>query len=183
MFKMKSSPTAFPLKTISGIFTAALLAFTSLSFPQDDNLNKAYRDPLGRPAICKNHLKGVKMTDVKTDKECNELLSKDLFEAINGVIYVTPRIIENTNALRASSEFVLNTNIDAYKHSPMALHFSKKEWDVGCRAFENYYVYARFKTKQLQYKCSEQPDGTWICRVKELEILRREQMQICLGNL
>jgi GH24 family phage-related lysozyme (muramidase) len=180
---MNSSPTAFPLKTVSGIFTAALLAFTSLSFPQSDNFNKAYRDYLGRPTICKNHFKDVKMTDVMTDKECDDLLSKDLFESINGVIYVTPFIIENSNALRASSEFVLNTNISTYENSPMAYYFSRKEWESGCKAFENYYVYARFKTNQLQYRCTVQNDGMWSCRVKELEILRREQMEICLGNL
>lgn len=183
MFNKKPSPTAFPLKTISGIFTAALLAFTSLNFPAAENRNKAYRDVLGRPAICKNHTKNVKMSDIVSDKQCDEFLSQDLFEAINGIIIETPTIVENKNALRAAVEFTMNTNIDIYKTSPMNHFFKERDYEEGCRAFDGFMVYVKFKQDRMQYECHPQQDGTFLCKVGELEVLRREQMQICLGNL
>lgn len=183
MFNGKPSPTAFPLKTISGIFTAALLAFTSLNFPTAEDQNRAYRNFLGVPTICTNHHRNVRMTDVVTDKQCDAFFAKDLADAMNVVIYETPQLLENKNAMRAAAEFIMNTNGDAYKNSPMAIYFKNKKWEEGCRAFENYYIYVEFKEDRLQHTCVLQPNGLHLCKIKELEKLRREQMLICLGKL
>jgi len=183
MLNKKPSPTAFPLKTISGIFTAALLAFTSLNFPKAEDQNRAYRDFLGRPTICTNHHKNVRITDVATDKQCSSFLAKDLADAVNVVILETPQILENKNAMRTASEFVMNTNAETYKTSPMAKYFKEKDWNKGCKSIESYYTRVEFKEDHLEHDCTLQPNGMWICRIKELEKLRREQMLICLGKL
>jgi GH24 family phage-related lysozyme (muramidase) len=179
----KSSPTTFPLKTISGIFTAALLAFTSLSFPKAEDQNRAYRDFLGRPTICTNHHKNVRMTDVVTDKQCASFLAKDLADAVNVVLFESPQILENKSAMRAASEFVMNTNAEAYKNSPMVAYFKEKKWEEGCREFQSYYVLVEFAEDHLEHDCTLQPNKMYLCKIKELEKLRREQMLICLGKL
>ncbi len=45
----------------------------------------AYRDPVGIPTVCAGHTKGVRIGQVKTENECQELLRKDASEAGNWV--------------------------------------------------------------------------------------------------
>ena len=41
----------------------------------------AYRDPVGIPTVCAGHTKGVRIGQVKTENECQELLREDASEA------------------------------------------------------------------------------------------------------
>lgn len=183
MFKMRQILPRFPFKSISGIFMAAALAFTSLRLPEDHGpTNKAYRDVLGRPTICSNHTQNVTMKDLATNTQCQKFLEHDLFNALNNVVMVTPTIVENSSAFKAAGEFTMTTGVDAYTTSPMAIYFKAREWDKGCKAFDGYMTHGLFKYNQLQHVCVKTFDGRWLCHIKELEDVRKEEVKICLGQ-
>ena len=173
----------FPVKTAYGIFTAALLAFTSLTFPGSETENKAYVDKLGRNAICRGHTSGVKKTDIVTDDQCDEFLYQDMFTAVHSALTITPKILNNNNAFRAVVEFIMTTDVASYESSPMAVHFKEEKWDEGCTSLLGYKTAVEFKKKEMDLDCQKSANGNWMCVVPELVNLRQEQYLICSGNL
>lgn len=65
------------LASALAISSAGLLAIAA----HEGTRHTAYRDPVGIPTVCAGHTKGVRIGQVKTENECQELLREDASEA------------------------------------------------------------------------------------------------------
>lgn len=134
--------------TLAGATLTALAAFV---VSQEGNLTKAYLDPVGIPTVCAGWTSGVKLGDVKTPAECDELTLRGIREAESEVNRWTPAIPHGMKPAMVS--FVYNVGVgapgikDGYvwlksgERSTINKLLSSGKWEAACEELPKW-VYA-----------------------------------------
>ena len=120
--KKNAKKTALAAMLVAGIPVAA----------QHEGLRlKAYLDPIGIPTICYGETEGVAVGDVKTKKECDDMLSVRL--AYFGQVvdyYITEDMSPKTHA--ALSSFTYNVGPDAFSKSTLVKLYNQGKKIEAC---------------------------------------------------
>lgn len=117
--------------------TAVLTVALPLVAAHEGLRYKAYLDAVGVPTICYGHTEGVRLGDVKSQKECVELLKQELTEYIEIVNkYVTVHIPDTTRAALAS--FVYNVGEGNFAHSTLLKKLNAGDREGACNELKRW---------------------------------------------
>lgn len=100
--------------------------------PWEGTRNQAYRDMVGIPTICAGYTIGVKMGDYKTDRECDELLVKELTD-FNTKMMKSVKVPLPENMEVAYTSLVWNIGIGAWNNSTLLKKLNNKEYEAACQ--------------------------------------------------
>lgn len=125
---------------IAGAATAVGLAITALIIPWEGTELRAYKDPIGIPTICNGETKGVKMGDVKTAEECEEMtwdrVARDFEPALKKCISTYTEAPLSWQAAMISLSYNIGTG--AACKSTAAKRAGLEQWEASCRAMTWY---------------------------------------------
>lgn len=101
----------------------------------------AYLDPVGIPTICDGITQGVKLGQVKTDAECDALLTAELSAAIATVDRLALRAQPDTRRAALGS-FVYNVGAGAFERSTLLRKLNAGDVAGACSELSRW-VYAK----------------------------------------
>lgn len=123
----------------AGILALAL----SISAPEIEEFegqrNRVYRDVVGVLTVCAGHTgPDIVVDKVYSDEECRELTIKDIKEAADGVLRVSPHLVWHPMQLAAATSFAYNVGVTAYARSTVAKRFNEGDFKGACDFLPNY---------------------------------------------
>ena len=95
----------------------------------------AYRCPAGKWTIGYGHTEGVKAGDVWTQKQADEVLTKEIEEYGKGVLQVCPSLAETPNRLAACISLAYNIGLGNFAGSSVAKYIRRGEYRAAADAF------------------------------------------------
>jgi lysozyme len=126
-------------KAAIGLSGAALIAVALLK-PFEGEYLKAYFDPPKIPSICYGHTKGVKITDIATDDQCQIYLGQDTMEAdLATHRLINVKISDKTRA--AFISFIFNAGEGRFASSTMLKKLNSGDIAGACNELSKW-VYA-----------------------------------------
>lgn len=123
----------------------------------------AYVDPVGIPTICDGYTHGVKLGDVATPEQCDDLTEKEVRQALAVVDRSVPQTLPDGMRVALAS-FVYNVGAGAYGNSTLLRKLRAGNRVGACNQLPRW-VYAGGK------------------KLRELELRREAERQICLSDL
>lgn len=187
MVEQTEGPGKGKLSGKAAIIAAAVAGLITFTSSREGTVYKAYPDPAkgwDLPTICNGHTRGVYRGQVATKAQCKQYLQDDLNEAALQAVAVTPKLLNNQNALRGTGDFVFNAGIGAYARSPMAPYFAKEQWTQGCNAFVGYRESSVTKTPIKGTVCTYHTGSkNYTCRFPGLVNRRVGEKQLCLTGV
>lgn len=129
-------------KRVIAASAAATISIATAVVSTYEGISKtAYLDPVGIPTICYGHTKTAHLGQVKTDAQCEELLSKDILIAIADVEsrVTVPLTVERRAAL---VDFVFNAGGKNFASSTLLKKLNAGDTAGACREFDRW-VYAK----------------------------------------
>lgn len=158
---------------------AALAIAAKFVPPHEGRSLIAFLDPIGKPTICEGWTRGVKLGDVATDAQCDELTLRGLREADSIFVRWVPESVRASlpaSAYAAFLSFIYNVGpggkgvkdgfvwLKSGRHSTMLLRLQAGDVAGACRQLPSW---ASAAGKKL----------------RGLEIRRAEEMKLCLSEL
>ncbi|MEQ4617649.1 MAG: lysozyme [Corticimicrobacter sp.] len=123
----------------------------------------AYVDPVGIPTICEGYTHGVKLGDVATPAQCDDLTRQEVSQALAVVdASVADTLPDGTRVALAS--FIYNVGAGAYQRSTLLRKLRAGDIEGACRELPRW-SYAGGK------------------KLLGLERRRNAEMQLCLSDL
>lgn len=123
----------------------------------------AYVDPVGIPTICDGYTHGVRLGDVATPTECDDLTKKEVLKALRVVDQSVPLSLPDGMRIALAS-FVYNVGQGAYSGSTLLRKLQVGDMAGACRELPRW-AYAGGK------------------KLRGLERRRQAEMQLCLDSL
>jgi lysozyme len=135
---------------VKGAVTVSLTGILAIAGYEGIKVNPAgdaiaYKDPVNITTICYGHTGNVKMGDVKTVKECTNLLGVDAKIAADAVLKAT-KVPLSQMELDAYTSFTLNAGAAKYQSSTLLKKLNKGDHVGACNELLKW-TYA--KGKQL----------------------------------
>jgi len=123
----------------------------------------AYVDPVGIPTICEGYTHGVKLGDVATPAQCDELTRQEVSQALAVVDASVADMLPGGTRVALAS-FVYNVGAGAYQRSTLL---------------------RKLRTGDIKGACRELPRWSYAGgkKLRGLERRRNAEMQICLSDL
>lgn len=123
----------------------------------------AYADPVGIPTICEGYTHGVRLGDVATPEQCDELTRQEVAKALNVVDSSVPQQLPDGMRV-AFSSFIYNVGPYAYQRSTLLKKLRAGDYVGACNELMRW-VYAGGR------------------KLRGLERRREAERQICLSSL
>ena len=146
-------------KIIGGVLAAAV----ALVATWEGRSLIAYADPVGIPTICEGYTHGVKMGDVATPEQCDELTRQEIVKALNVVDNSIPERLPDGMRV-AFSSFIYNVGPGAYQRSTLLKKLRAGNYVGACNELTRW-AYAGGR------------------KLRGLERRREAERQICLSSL
>lgn len=125
---------------------AAAIALIVPSIAQyEGHTDHVYRDVGGVLTVCYGHTgKDIVVKHTYSDPECQQLLTKDVQTATDGVLKVSPELKDKPYVLASAISFSYNIGVNAYSKSSVARDYKAGQYKLGCTDMLKY-VYAAGK--------------------------------------
>lgn len=102
--------------------------------PAEGLRNWAYKDPVGIPTICFGTTTGVKLGDYKTTQECRDLLTKDMYAAVQTVDSCRPGLPTPVLAAFADATYNIGPTVACnISRSTAARYLAAGDYAAACR--------------------------------------------------
>lgn len=118
-------------KIFGGVVASALLIATPFIAKHEGLRTSAYLDIAKVPTICYGSTVGVKMGDVKTKKECDDLLKKEV-EQFMKQTYDSIKVEVSPQTLSALTSFSYNVGIGAFRNSTLLRTLNSGDVPAAC---------------------------------------------------
>ncbi|MBP6018812.1 MAG: lysozyme [Burkholderiaceae bacterium] len=159
---------------------AAAIGIAAAFVPPHEGRNLfAHFDPIGIPTICEGWTRGVKMGDVATEAECDELTLRGLREANDIFVRWVPEWVRasmSASAYAAFLSFIYNVGPGGK---------GVKDGFVYLKSGRNSTMLLRLQAGDVAGACRQLP--SWASaggkRFRGLEIRRAQEMKLCLSEL
>lgn len=160
---MRSLPS---LRNIVLVGSALVITAVNLIASLEGKSNTAYLDVVKVPTICYGYTYKVKMTDVKSDAECKELLLQEV-KRIDALVSKLVKVKLEQHERAAIISFIYNVGDNAFKQSTLLKKLNAGDTKAACNELSKW-VYVTDSGKK---KVSN-----------GLKNRREYERQICLGN-
>ena len=126
-------------KKLLTLGTSAIIAVTGgyMISPWEGMENHAYKDIVGVASICFGETKGVKMGDYRTDKQCEESLSKEL-TVYNKAMMKHVKVELKPYEEVAYTSFVWNLGETNFKNSTLLKKLNQGDHEGACKELLNW---------------------------------------------
>lgn len=110
---------------------------------------KAYLCPAGVWTIGYGHTHGVHQGQTITEKEAEEMLLDDLYDAMDGTLIYCPILKKNPEKLGAIISFVFNLGAHRLAGSTLRKRINEEDWKLASLEIKKW-VYAEVKGKKVK---------------------------------
>lgn len=95
--------------------------------------NVPYYDVSGHLTVCDGHTgRDIDIHKVYTDNECDVLLGEDMTIAAEGILRVSPQLVDHHNQFKSAILFTYNLGVGTYQHSTVRVLFNEGRYKDGC---------------------------------------------------
>lgn len=177
---------ALGLSSTLAISGAYLVAPLEGSKKDKQGNNIAYIDMVGIPTVCHGWTAGVKLSDKKTDAECEQLLAQELSK-YNTQMKKNVRVPLSPYEEIAYTSFVWNVGVGAWNNSTLLKKLNVNDRVGACNEILKWNKGTFSRQASLQQTkngeiCTPKPNGTFSCTIKGLTNRRKVEHKVCLGN-
>ena len=138
---------------LTGAAVIVMLILYGFTGGFEGNKLKAYYDIGNVATICRGHTQGVKITDVKTAAECDQIFKDDLWMYMGGVQQLVAREDMPLEVWAAYSDFAFNVGLGAFAGSTMLKQARAGQWAASCQEFPRW-KYAGYLPDGSRRDCS-----------------------------
>lgn len=135
--------------TVGGAILAAVLGLAVPQIEKFEGLrHTTYPDIGGVLSICYGHTgPDVRVNTFKTTDQCYAIAQQDATKAADGILKVSPGLVNHPYELAAAISFSYNVGVSTYDKSSVARDFNSGNYARGCQDLMKY-TYAAGKYSQ-----------------------------------